>query len=751
EQFDWSGADEADEDIANDKKDRSKNSKGIVLCLTRNSSYIAWSLVILFAMALIAITVILFFVYEDKPSMVSYSLQLWFTWAAFMWCISLVLQGIVELVPWLIKRIVGILRPHSTEVLRMRLAYYMALRPFIKLLLVSAWAWGSWAFIRNMIALPSGTSIPGYVNVLFSIWESVFFAALLIFIEKFILQLIGTFHSSHLFSQVKYNLRFGGVEANQIHFRKAYGDRIAENDRALRILDRLKRSRRRAAPQEFLSRIRRTHRGGARSSSGKPSRSNSADDVANDTQEPKTRSIMRPDEATSRGNVHFPTKNMDTLIAIPALESHLARRLRDVKKHARHPKRSPQSAGAVSSSASESPQPISRSTTLMSWGDDRSMKQSIPGKILRESYRKFRSSQKSSSLHIAQSTSSQAKELAKRIYHNLVGPGGNRSISEADFYPFFQNHQDAAKAFGLFDSDKNGDVSKRELRSTCVRIYRERKNLAHSMRDLSQATGKLDIILLIVFAIVWIIIVCVAFGVNVGTQLMPLWSAFIAVSFVFGNSAKDAFESIIFVFVTHPFDAGDRVLVGVENWQVLNVGLLFTTFKQWDGSIVYAKNSVLATQYIINIRRTGPTGETTEINVSYDTPNWKIYRLRDHMIEWANQYPALYSTNSVSANFLVVENQNRLTISFYFEHTKNWQDPGGRWLRHNNFVMELKEETERLGITYAMPMQPLNEYRNHDLPPEFNNMGEKSSYGLEGLRKRHGFLPQTEDDERHQS
>lgn len=31
---------------------------------------------------------------------------------------------------------------------------------------------------------------------------------------------------------------------------------------------------------------------------------------------------------------------------------------------------------------------------------------------------------------------------------------------------------------------------------------------------------------------------------------MPLWSAFIAASFVFGNSAKDAFESIIFVFVT---------------------------------------------------------------------------------------------------------------------------------------------------------------------------------------------------------
>jgi hypothetical protein len=44
--------------------------------------------------------------------------------------------------------------------------------------------------------------------------------------------------------------------------------------------------------------------------------------------------------------------------------------------------------------------------------------------------------------------------------------------------------------------------------------------------------------------------VCAAFGVNVGTELMPLWSAFIAASFVFGNSAKEAFDSVIFVFVT---------------------------------------------------------------------------------------------------------------------------------------------------------------------------------------------------------
>ena len=37
----------------------------------------------------------------------------------------MILQVVVELVPWIIKKLVGILRPQSTEVLRMRLAVSM--------------------------------------------------------------------------------------------------------------------------------------------------------------------------------------------------------------------------------------------------------------------------------------------------------------------------------------------------------------------------------------------------------------------------------------------------------------------------------------------------------------------------------------------------------------------------------------------------------------------------------------------------
>ncbi|KAI8366471.1 hypothetical protein EDC96DRAFT_508209 [Choanephora cucurbitarum] len=770
EEFDWEAHDE-DEDA--DKKDEEEVKKrgaleksSIIICFNQNSSFIAWTCIVLFAMIFIAIDVAIFVIYHrrEQITMTSYGLQLWFTWIAFMWSIGFIMQIFVELVPWAIKKAVGYIRPQSTEVLRMRLSYYMALRLYIKLFLISAWAWGSWAFIQDHIQLPSVGSLeegrdqyaskPGYTGVFYSIFECFFFATLFLFVEKFILQLIVTsFH------------------------KKAYGDRIKENDKALRVLDRLKKMKKKN-PQEFLlKRIRRK----PKTNTGTPSRSHSLDEGLPHQQQGKSIMTSNQQYMDGKSNVKFPSQNMDTLIPIPPIEDRTSKS--DDEKHdfeelSKAPdehkkkkfldkftgkvKRSNTTTSRTDASFDDSRPPLFRDNTWFSRNshDEKGFfsatrdfgitTSAIPGKLLKGGYNKF-VSQKNQMYKQPDSYNLQAKYLAKKIYKNILGPDSNReTIVEADMYPFFRTTKEAAFAFGLFDSDGNGDISKRELRSGCIRIYRERKNLTRSMRDLSQATGKLDIILVIIFIVVWIIIVCSAFGVNVSTDLMPLWSAFVAASFIFGTSAKDAFEAIIFVFVTHPFDAGDRVLIQNENWVVQNVGLLVSTFLKWDGTVVYAKNSVLSTQYIFNVRRSGRTGETVELQISFATPSWKIKQITEHMLQWCNQYPKLYTPNSASTNVTGFQNQNLITLSFYFQHTQNWQDPGGRWLRHNNFMMELKEECERLDITYTLPPQPLvHDTKPNDAPPESYNQGAKATYGLEGLQQRKPYQDDHGEDFKH--
>jgi hypothetical protein len=152
-------------------------------------------------------------------------------------------------------------------------------------------------------------------------------------------------------------------------------------------------------------------------------------------------------------------------------------------------------------------------------------------------------------LHGSQNSRQEAKWLARQLFNNMVKSNRDHLV-KGDFEEFFASDEEAKQAFDVFDRDKNGDVTKRELRNGTLEIFRERKNLAASLRDLSQASGKLDNILMTAFAVVWGIIVCAAFGVDVGSQLLPLWTMFVAISFIFGNSAKDMFESIIFVFVT---------------------------------------------------------------------------------------------------------------------------------------------------------------------------------------------------------
>ena len=72
-----------------------------------------------------------------------------------------------------------------------------------------------------------------------------------------------------------------------------------------------------------------------------------------------------------------------------------------------------------------------------------------------------------------------------------------------------------------------------------------------------------------------IIVFLLIFGIETSRLLVFFTSVFIPSVFIFGNSARTTFESLIFLFVVHPFDVGDRIFVDGQSMIVEVCALFF--------------------------------------------------------------------------------------------------------------------------------------------------------------------------------
>jgi hypothetical protein len=79
----------------------------------------------------------------------------------------------------------------------------------------------------------------------------------------------------------------------------------------------------------------------------------------------------------------------------------------------------------------------------------------------------------------------EAKRLARALWNAFRSREARRGyIVPADFEPAFDTPEEARAAFRVFDKDDNGDLSRAELKTTLMKVYKERRSLSRSMRDV---------------------------------------------------------------------------------------------------------------------------------------------------------------------------------------------------------------------------------------------------------------------------
>ncbi|WFD44582.1 hypothetical protein MPSI1_003250 [Malassezia psittaci] len=300
-----------------------------------------------------------------------------------------------------------------------------------------------------------------------------------------------------------------------------------------------------------------------------------------------------------------------------------------------------------------------------------------------------------------------ARRLAKELFLSISKDGVR--ISQEDFAPYFKDQQRASDAFRIFDQDQSGEISREEMRTTLQEIFEERAMLNGSIQDMRSAFRNLDSVLLflalIVVIFIWLLIFTGSQGVS---NLLPLSTIILGFSFVFGNSAKNIFESMIFIFSTHPYDVGDLVCIG-DTWMFVTAfGMISTHFVTVFNQVVIAPNAELASgKPIFNARRSGAQWDVINLQVGFDTPVKKIDQLREGLTEfcqandkkWGGGLELLYDS---------VRNMNSIGLIVAVQHKNNWQNWLARWNNRDEFMKHIKNLTQELGITYQPPTQPIS-------------------------------------------
>ncbi|PHU30180.1 Mechanosensitive ion channel protein 5 [Capsicum chinense] len=310
-----------------------------------------------------------------------------------------------------------------------------------------------------------------------------------------------------------------------------------------------------------------------------------------------------------------------------------------------------------------------------------------------------------------------AKAAAKKIFNNVAKPG-SKFIYLEDLMRFMREDE-AVKTMCLIEGGtETCGISKCALKNWVVNAFRARRALALSLNDTKTAVNKLHQMLNVLVAIIILVIWLLILRVATMHFLVFLSSQILLVVFIFGNSAKTTFEAIIFLFVMHPFDVGDRVEIDGVQARNSFISVCMVVFLRYDNQKIIYPNSVLSTKPISNYYRNPHMGDSVDFCIHISTPMEKISMMKEKITMYIyDMYIENRSDHWYPAPMIVirdVEDLNGIKWSVWLTHTMNHQDMGERWARRALLVEEMVKTFKGLDIQYRMLPLDVN-IRN--LPP----------------------------------
>ncbi|KAF8020548.1 hypothetical protein BT93_G1085 [Corymbia citriodora subsp. variegata] len=320
----------------------------------------------------------------------------------------------------------------------------------------------------------------------------------------------------------------------------------------------------------------------------------------------------------------------------------------------------------------------------------------------------------------------EAKAAAKKIFRNVAKPN-SKFIYLEDLMRFMRDDE-ASKTMSLFEgANECKRISKSSLKNWLVNAFRERRALALTLNDTKTAVNTLHRVVNVIVGMVILIIWLLILGIATTQFLLFLSSQLVLVAFIFGNTCKTVFEAIIFLFVMHPYDVGDRCEIDGVQMVVEEMDILTTVFLRYDNQKIIYPNSTLATKAIGNYYRSPDMGDAVEFCVHISTPAEKIAAMKHKITSYVDSKKEhWYSSPMIIMKD--IEELNRVRIAVWLCHRINHQNMGEKFQRRALLIEEMVKMFRELDIQYRLlpldinvrAMPALSSMR---VPPAWANVG----------------------------
>ncbi|KAL8166576.1 hypothetical protein V2J09_008075 [Rumex salicifolius] len=307
----------------------------------------------------------------------------------------------------------------------------------------------------------------------------------------------------------------------------------------------------------------------------------------------------------------------------------------------------------------------------------------------------------------------EAKVEAYKIFKNVAKPG-HTYIEEEDLLRFMKK-EEADNVLPLFEgATETGKIKRSALTKWVVNAYLDRKSLSHSLHDTKTAVEELNKMASVFVAIVIIIVWNLMMGFLTTKVLVLISSQLLLIVFMFGNTAKTIFEAIVFVFIMHPYDVGDRCVIDGVQMIVEEMNILTTIFLRYDNEKIIYPNSVLATKPISNFYRSPEMSDSIEFAIDFSTTMETISALKARIKLYIDSKPQHWKQGH-SLQVKEIENMDKMKMALYVNHTINFQNAGEKGSRKCDLMWELKKIFEDLEINYhLLPQEVHVTYSVHD-------------------------------------